>query len=254
MLELLLCSLLTIFPDYLYRRYVQGKRLGKEITFYSVWFELRWGITACLMLTIGLITVIFYYHPSTTRRHLLLPNRSDRSRDDRPRRRDPCWLERRGRPGTAALQAGQREARGSGGDRTPEDRGGRCRRWWSRGPISWRPRARSRRPGAPTSRRWTSWRPSRSCIRRNPGIVARRDIEKLQVAVEGRQAAIDCRHRREEQAAEAQVSHPAPGREGECRSCAGPGRSGSGEDHHPCRRRRTRGAIRSCAWATSSIR
>jgi multidrug resistance efflux pump len=65
MLELLLCSLLTVFPDYLYRRYVQGKRLGKEITFYSVWFELRWGITACLMLTIGLITVIFYYHPST---------------------------------------------------------------------------------------------------------------------------------------------------------------------------------------------
>ncbi|KRE15945.1 secretion protein HlyD [Bosea sp. Root381] len=66
MLELLFCSLLTIVPDYLYRRYRQGKRLGKEITFYSVWFELRWGITACLMLTIGLITVIFYNHPSTT--------------------------------------------------------------------------------------------------------------------------------------------------------------------------------------------
>ena len=66
MLELLLCSLLTILPDYLFRRYVQGKRFGKEITFYSVWFELRWGITACLMLTVGLITVIFYNHPSTT--------------------------------------------------------------------------------------------------------------------------------------------------------------------------------------------
>jgi multidrug resistance efflux pump len=66
MLELLLCSLLTIFPDYLYRRYRQGKRLGHEITFYSVWFELRWGITACLMLTVALITVIFYFHPSTT--------------------------------------------------------------------------------------------------------------------------------------------------------------------------------------------
>src|SRR5262245_48028542 len=63
MLELLLCSMLTIFPDYLYRRYVQGKRLGKEITFYSVWFELRWGITACLILTVSLITVIFYNHP-----------------------------------------------------------------------------------------------------------------------------------------------------------------------------------------------
>jgi multidrug resistance efflux pump len=66
MLELMLCSLLTIVPDYLYRRYVQGKRVGKEITFYSVWFELRWGITACLILTVSLITVIFYNHPSTT--------------------------------------------------------------------------------------------------------------------------------------------------------------------------------------------
>jgi multidrug resistance efflux pump len=65
MLELLLCSLLTIFPDYLYRRYRQGKRLGREITFFSVWFELRFGIVSCLMLTVALITVIFYYHPST---------------------------------------------------------------------------------------------------------------------------------------------------------------------------------------------
>jgi multidrug resistance efflux pump len=66
MLELLLCSALTILPDYLFRRYWQGKRFGHEITFFSVWFELRWGITTCLMLTVALITVIFYYHPSTT--------------------------------------------------------------------------------------------------------------------------------------------------------------------------------------------
>ena len=66
MLEILLCSLVTILPDYLYRRYVQDKRIGKEITFYSVWFELRWGITACVVLAVGLITVIFYNHPSTT--------------------------------------------------------------------------------------------------------------------------------------------------------------------------------------------
>ena len=71
MLELLLCSLLTVVPDYLYRRYVQGKRLGKEITFYSVWFELRWGITSCLILTVSLITVIFYNHPSTNSATLL---------------------------------------------------------------------------------------------------------------------------------------------------------------------------------------
>src|SRR5215813_6224540 len=66
MLELMLCSLLTIVPDYLYRRYVQGKRFGKEITFFSVWYELRWGIVSCLMLTIGLISTIFYFHPATT--------------------------------------------------------------------------------------------------------------------------------------------------------------------------------------------
>jgi multidrug resistance efflux pump len=66
MLELLLCSLLTILPDYLYRRYRQGKRIGKEITLFSVWFELRFGIIACLMLTVSLITMIFYFHPSTT--------------------------------------------------------------------------------------------------------------------------------------------------------------------------------------------
>ncbi len=66
MLELLLCSALTILPDYLYRRYRQGRRFGHEITFFSVWFELRWGITTCLTLTVALITVIFYFHPSTT--------------------------------------------------------------------------------------------------------------------------------------------------------------------------------------------
>jgi multidrug resistance efflux pump len=65
MLELMFCSLFTLVPDYLYRRYVQGKRFGKEITFYSVWFELRWGITTCVILTVLLITTVFYNHPST---------------------------------------------------------------------------------------------------------------------------------------------------------------------------------------------
>jgi multidrug resistance efflux pump len=65
MLEIILCSLVTILPDYLYRRYRQGKRFGHEITLFSVWFELRFGIIACLMLTVALITMIFYYHPST---------------------------------------------------------------------------------------------------------------------------------------------------------------------------------------------
>lgn len=66
MLELMLCSLFTILPDFLYRRFVQGRRIGREITIYSVWYELRYGITGCLMLTVLLITAVFYYHPSTT--------------------------------------------------------------------------------------------------------------------------------------------------------------------------------------------
>src|SRR6202012_1994729 len=66
MFELMLCSLFALVPDYLYRRYGQGKRIGKEITLFSMWYELRWGITGCVMLTVLLITLIFYYHPSTS--------------------------------------------------------------------------------------------------------------------------------------------------------------------------------------------
>ena len=65
MLELFLCSMLTILPDFLFRRFVQGKRLGRDINLFTVWFELRWGITLCLILTLSLITTIFYFHPST---------------------------------------------------------------------------------------------------------------------------------------------------------------------------------------------
>ncbi|MCK7578561.1 MAG: HlyD family secretion protein [Chromatiales bacterium] len=84
MLELFLCSMLTILPDFLFRRFVQGKRLGHEINLFSVWFELRWGITLCLILTLSLITTIFYFHPSTKaatsvfRTVTILPERNGR--------------------------------------------------------------------------------------------------------------------------------------------------------------------------------
>jgi multidrug resistance efflux pump len=67
MVELMLCSMLTLLPDFLFRRFVQGKRLGREITLFSVWYELRWGITLCLILTILLITVVLYHHPSSSK-------------------------------------------------------------------------------------------------------------------------------------------------------------------------------------------
>lgn len=67
MLEIILCSLVTVLPDYLFRRYAQGKRIGREITFTSVWYELRYGLTGCLILAVLMITVIFYFHPTATR-------------------------------------------------------------------------------------------------------------------------------------------------------------------------------------------
>jgi len=84
MFETLFSAMITILPDYLFRRYVQGKRIGHEITLYSVWYELRYGIVTCLMLTITLITLIFYFHPtavsavSTFRTIPILPEASGR--------------------------------------------------------------------------------------------------------------------------------------------------------------------------------
>ncbi|MEO0679044.1 MAG: biotin/lipoyl-binding protein [Pseudomonadota bacterium] len=65
MFEFMICSSLTILPDFLIRRYAQGKRWGQEITIFTMWHELRWGISLCVILTVSLITTIFYYHPAT---------------------------------------------------------------------------------------------------------------------------------------------------------------------------------------------
>ncbi|TCL09197.1 multidrug resistance efflux pump [Shimia isoporae] len=64
MIELIFSALVTILPDYLFRRYRQGKRIGHEITLFNVWYELRWGLTGCAVLAIALITVIFHFHPT----------------------------------------------------------------------------------------------------------------------------------------------------------------------------------------------
>lgn len=65
MLETMICACFTLLPDYLYRRYVQGKRIGHEITFFSMWYELRWGLVTCFMAATTVITLLFYFHPSS---------------------------------------------------------------------------------------------------------------------------------------------------------------------------------------------
>jgi multidrug resistance efflux pump len=204
MLELLLCSLLTILPDYLYRRYVQGKRLGKEITFYSVWFELRWGITACLMLTIGLITVIFYNHPSTSnviayfRTVPILPETNGRVAEihigmsDTVEKGVPIFTLDNSKQQTAVETARRKIAETDAALVVAKsDVVG------AEGKIE---EARSAHQQA-----LDELETKQELYRRNPGVVARRDIEKLEVAVAGRQGAIVAAVASKE-AAEARIS------------------------------------------------
>jgi hypothetical protein len=45
MLELMLCSLVTMLPNYLILRFVYKKKWGKEINFFNMWHEYRYGLT-----------------------------------------------------------------------------------------------------------------------------------------------------------------------------------------------------------------
>jgi multidrug resistance efflux pump len=185
MLELLLCSLLTIVPDYLFRRYAQGKRFGKEITFYSVWFELRWGITACLVLTVSLITVIFYNHPSTTNVTLffrtvpILPETNGRVAEVYVGFSGPIA---QGAPifrlDSARQEAAVEIARRKIAEVEAELAVARTDILKAEGQIQ---EAKSSHQQAVDE-----LETKQELQKRNPGIVAQRDIEKLQLLVEGR--------------------------------------------------------------------
>ncbi|MBB3018762.1 multidrug resistance efflux pump [Microvirga lupini] len=205
MLELLLCSLLTILPDYLYRRYGQGKRIGKEITLYSVWFELRWGIVSCLMLTIGLITVVFYNHPSTTnatayfRTIPVLPETNGRVAE--------VYVDgvsgevKQGAP-LFRLDSSKQEAAAETARRkiAESDAAMVVARTDIQAAEGRLQEARSAYQQAVDE-----LETKQEIYRRNPGAVATRDIEKLQVAVQGRQGTIDAATAARQQA-EAQLS------------------------------------------------
>jgi len=189
MLELLLCSMLTILPDYLFRRFVQGKRLGKEITFYSVWFELRWGITACLILTVSLITTIFYNHPSTSNVTLffrtvpILPEANGRVAETYVGFTGPIA---KGAPifrlDSSKQEAAAETARRKIAETEAESAVARIDIVKAEGQIQ---EAKSAYQQA-----LDELETKQELQRRNPGIVARRDIEKLEVAVEGRKGAV----------------------------------------------------------------
>jgi len=190
MFELMLCSMFTLLPDYLYRRYGQGKRIGKEITLFSMWYELRWGITGCVMLTVLLITTIFYFHPSTTSAALffrtvpIAPEGSGRVAEVKvdfsaPVKKGDVLFTLDSSKQRAAVETANRKIAEVDAQLVSEDRRGQGR---SAAPAS-QQRLQAGQGRARREERFAAAQP-RNCA-------AERDIDKLQVAVDGRQAAID---------------------------------------------------------------
>ena len=190
MFEMMLCSLVTILPDYLYRRYRQGKRFGKEITFFSVWYELRWGITGCLMLTVGLITMIFYFHPSTSSAALyfrtvpILPEGSGRVAEvkvgvtEAVKKGDVLFTLDSSKQ-QAALETAKRKIAEVEATVTSAES------------DVVRAEAQIGEAKASLQQAKDELDVKSELQRRNPGIVPQRDIEKLQVMVDQRQSAVD---------------------------------------------------------------
>jgi multidrug resistance efflux pump len=204
MFELMLCSMFTLLPDYLYRRYVQGKRIGKEITLFSMWYELRWGITGCFMLTVLLITMIFYYHPSTTSAALffrtvpIVPEGSGRVADvnvdfSAPVKKGDVLFTLDASRQRAALETAKRKI----AEVDAQLVNAKVDVVKAEAQLE---QARSDYKQAKDELDVKS-----DLQRRNPGIVPQRDIDKLQVLVDGRQAAIDAATA-SKQSAEVQVT------------------------------------------------
>jgi multidrug resistance efflux pump len=204
MLELTLCSMLTILPDYLYRRLVQGKRLGKEITFFSVWFELRYGIVSCLMLTVSLITLIFYFHPSTSTATLffrtvpILPETNGRVAEvlhdySAPVAKDAVIFRLDSSKQEAALETARRKIAEVDASLVAA----------KADVLKTEGQAQEARSAVQQAQDELDVKSELQ--RRNPGIVPQRDIEKLQVMVDGRKGSLDAANA-SKQSAELRVS------------------------------------------------
>jgi multidrug resistance efflux pump len=190
MFELMLCSMFTLLPDYLYRRYAQGKRIGKEITLFSMWYELRWGITGCVMLTVMLITMIFYFHPSTTSAALffrtvpIVPEGSGRVAEVKvdfsaPVKRGDVLFTLDSSKQRAAVETARRKVAEVDAQLV------------SAKVDIVRAEAQLQQANSDYKQAKDELDVKSELQRRNPGIVPQRDIEKLQVLVDGRQAAVD---------------------------------------------------------------
>src|ERR1700751_5515650 len=208
MLELMLCSLFTLVPDYLYRRYVQGKRIGKEITLFSMWYELRWGITGCLMLTVLLITMIFYYHPTTSSAALffrtvpIVPEGSGRVAEVKVDYSVPV------KKGDVLFTLDSSKQRAAA--ETAKRKIAEVDAQLAAAKVDViKAEAQLQQANSDYKQAKDELDVKSDLQRRNPGIVPQRDIDKLRVLVDGRQAAIDAATAAR-QSAEVQVSTVLP--------------------------------------------
>jgi multidrug resistance efflux pump len=250
MLELMFCATLTVLPDFLYRRFVQGKRLGREITLFSVWYELRYGITTCLMLTISLITVVFYFHPSTTaavsyfRTVSVMPDSVGRvdevyvGLNDDVVAGQPLFRLDTDREEAALASAKLRVA-----EVTAQIAVAETELATADAQIS-QAEAALKQASDELTRQLT-------LRERDPGVVTQRQIDTLQSTVDGRQAALDAA-RSQKQSLETQITRssarPAARRpRPACRRGAGP----SGPSDRGGQRRRDADPVHACGPATS---
>jgi len=190
MFELMLCSLFTLVPDYLYRRYVQGKRIGKEITLFSMWYELRWGITGCVMLTVLLITMIFYFHPSANSAALffrtvpIVPETSGRVAEVNVGFSEPVTK------GTVLFKLDSSKQKAA--VETARRKMAEVEAQFVNAKVDvTKAEAQLQQANSDHKQAKDELDVKSDLQRRNPGIVPQRDIDKLRVLVEGRQAAID---------------------------------------------------------------
>jgi multidrug resistance efflux pump len=208
MLEILLCSVFTILPDFLVRRFVQGKRIGREITIYSVWYELRYGITACFALTVALLTLILYYHPSTSnavsfyRTVPILPETAGRVEEVYLSNRDKV---RAGQPIIQLDSSSQEAALETARRRVAEVDAATAQAKTDLAAAD----ARIQEAQSEYQRAMDDLETKTELQRRNAASVAQRDIEKLQNTVQSKQATVSVALANK-QSAEVQVTSVLP--------------------------------------------
>ena len=163
---------------------------GRDLNFFSVWYELRYGITGCVALTTLLITVVFYAHPSTTNATLvfrsvpIIAEVSGRvatvnvGTRGEVRAGDPIFT-----LDTTAAEAAVQTARQRIAEVDARIQLGNADLETAQGQL--------RQALAARSRAQDDLDAKAALQRRDPGIVARRRIEDLESVVDARKGAVD---------------------------------------------------------------